>query len=287
MMLNSSVTKILRRLAIATVTSAVVTFVALYPRAQAETDCSLRDVSRWQTELTDAETELTPAHILSVTEAFISACPTRPEIPQARQVAAMAAVDLGEVAVALGHFQQAGRLYDARTKYYYAATLLASGQDRQAWDVRDDLVNQWLDRVSYDPQVMLDETAVRGGVIYTVTFMNPDPDSGIRSAWVGVPDGAGWPATLTLASGRQRAAFYKLGIGETDEPVRHIDIYRCRGRTLLGRAASDLSADGLDEAARTTLLSYFADPDRTSVTAIGARPEVCIWPDRLLPAPAR
>lgn len=256
-------------------------------QAEAQTgDCSLRDVAAWQTQLVAPDEEATPAYILAVTEAFLNACPERPEVREASKIAAMAATDKGEAAKAVAHFAKAGWLYDDNARFYYAAALLANGQPGEAWAVRDLMVADWLERMSYDSQIEIETRQVRGGTIHAVRFMRPDKQTGIGAAWIAVPDGAGWPATLTIGSVRQVTAFHRLRAGAETPALRHVDLYRCRARRLLAKAQTAIPRGEVETAALTTLIGYLDSPDMLAKTEKGQPLATCLWPGRLLPRPA-
>lgn len=289
MAVNSSFTKSARRVSCAILAGFVTTFIALHPGASAEIlprDCSLRDVGAWQAQLVDREQELSPEYILEVTEAFLTRCPARPEVREASKVAGIAATEAGQAMRARHHFDRAGILYEQRANFYKAAILLATGEPDRAWALRDQLVADWLEDLSANPQVAVDTQAIHGGRMYTVQFARPDAESGIQTAWVGVPVGPGWPATLTMGSARQRTAFHRLRAGPDAVSRPHVDYYRCRGRRLLAQVEHSMAMSELDEAARTTLISYFSAPDAAHRTDREGTIGTCLWPWRLLPRAA-
>ncbi|MEM1390361.1 MAG: hypothetical protein AAGG45_04710 [Pseudomonadota bacterium] len=288
MNVNTSLIRTLGRWAFATLTSAVTTFLGLYGDPFAfgqEAECSLRDVSAWQLQLNQPTEEASPEYIYRVTTDFLRKCPNRPEVRGAHARAAMAAVDDDDAARALKHFQQALPLQTLQSQFYYVAALLANGDERAAWDVRDEVVDNWARRMQRNRLVTLDKTDVRGGVIYRVIYNATDANTGSRIAFTAVPTGGGWPATVTLGSERQLNAFHRLRAGETAQPLRHIDLYRCTGRRLLARSTEELTIDEVTAAAERSLVAYLARPD----VAYGEGKEIipCLWPERLLPAPPR
>ena len=289
MTLKTSFTKPVLRFMGAVLAAIVTTIVGLYPTPSAEgqtSDCSLRDVSVWQMQLTEPAEEATPAYILRVTEAFLNTCPGRPEIREASKIAGMAATDMGEAKRAVAHFANAGWLHDDTARFYHAAALLANGQADAAWAVRDLMIEDWLDQLSYNPQVDVETTKVPGGTIYALLFMHPDQDTGIGAAWLAAPDGAGWPATLSIGSERQMTAFHRMRAGAQAPKLRHVDLYRCRSRRLLAKAERAIPVDQMQTAATATLIGYLADPDRLAKTEPGQPLATCLWPQRLFPRPA-
>ncbi|MEM9053843.1 MAG: hypothetical protein AAGB16_00835 [Pseudomonadota bacterium] len=288
MSLNPSLIKTLGRWAFAGLTSVITTFIGLYGDPFAigqELDCGLQDVATWQSQLNEPTEEASPEYVLRVTEIFLKTCPNRPETRDAHRVAAMAAVDIDDADRALGHFDQALPLPTAQSQFYYAAALLAANQQDEAWTVRDQMIDSWAARIKRQRSVSLDETTVPGGRVYRLTYQALDDETGFRMAFIAVPDGEGWPATVTLGADRQLSAFHRLRAGADAKPLRHIDLYRCRGRRLLARSDKTLSVDDTTLAAQTSLTAYLANPD----TEFGMDGDIspCLWPERLLPAPPR
>ncbi|MEQ3745030.1 MAG: hypothetical protein ABNH53_02185 [Henriciella sp.] len=277
----------IRRYACAVLASFVTTFIALNasPIAAAQTNqCNWQDVAAWQKSLTESSQEQTPEYILRVTEAFIAACPNRPEVRDASRIAGIAASDMGEPSKAVDHFNNALPMWDVKARFYEISALLADGKSRTAWQARDELVEDWLDELAREPKISVVTNKVRGGEIHAVTFAQRDQETGIGAAWVAVPDGPGWPATLTIGSERQLTAFHKI---RTGADLRHVDLYRCRGRRILARVDAAMSVGEMDISAETTLVAYLARPDRFERTEKGEPISVCIWPKRILPPAPR
>ncbi len=289
MILKTSFTKLFWRAACTLLAALVTTFVALFPppaSAQGH-ECALSDVAAWQTQLSDPQEELTPRRIFEVTSAFVMQCPDRPEILEANRIAAMAAVDMGKADIAVSHFERAGYLRDDMSRFYYASALLAFGEGEMAWELRDQMVADWETKLTRRGDVDLAARTVPGGMIYTVRFDRVDSETGIGAAWLAVPDGAGWPATLSLGSSRQMTAFHRLRVGAEAPALRHVDLYRCRSRRMLAKADKDIPIAELDEAASVTLTAYLSLPDVLITNNDSAALATCLWPNRLFPRPAR
>ncbi|MEM1086670.1 MAG: hypothetical protein AAGH90_03005 [Pseudomonadota bacterium] len=288
MSVNTSLIKTLGRWSFATLTSAVTTFLGLYGDPFAfgqDVSCSLRDVSEWQMQLEDPSEEASPSYIYDVTTEFLNRCPDRPEVKQAQTIAAMAAVDDDDALRALSHFEKAIPLKSLQSQFYYAAALLAADKPQSAWDIRDQMIADWTSKMQRNRSVDIDEFKARGGLIYRVTYNALDRETGVRVAFIAVPEGPGWPATVTLGKDRQLNAFHRLRAGEDAQPLRHIDLYRCTGRRLLARSDARLSLSETTEIAEQGLSVYLANPD----TNFGENGEIipCLWPERLLPAAPR
>lgn len=288
MSVNTSLIRTLGRWSFATLTSIVTTLLGLYGDPFAfgqEGGCSLRDVAAWQLQLEEPTEEATPDYVYRVTTEFLDKCPERPEIRQAHAVAAMAAVDADDAGRALPHFEHSLPLSSLQSQFYYSAALLAAGESQAAWNVRDQMVSDWTRRLERNRSITLDETSVRGGIVYRVKYNALDAETGFRLAFVAVPNGPGWPATVTLGSDRQLNAFHRLRADEGSTPLRHIDLYRCTGRRLLARSDSSLSINKTTETAERSLTAYLARPDTDFGDGNSIIP--CLWPERLLPAPPR
>ncbi|MDJ0919716.1 MAG: hypothetical protein QNI84_01200 [Henriciella sp.] len=264
MIVKTSFTNRVWRWGTALVATFVTSLVGLYPEHVAfgeEAGCSLRDVQAWQDQLTDPTEELSPPYILETTEAFLSQCPNRPEVAEASRIAGVSAVDNGEAKRALAHFDRAGWISDRASLFAQAAAFLANREDEMGWIIRDEIIEAWLGELSRTPLITVDEIEAPGGVVYAVNFTRTDADSGLRAAWVAVPEAAGWPATLTIGSERRLNAFHRLRAGEEAATQSHIQLHRCRGRKLLAETEIDLSSLEFEQTAKLALTAYLANPD--------------------------
>lgn len=284
MSVKSLFTKRVCRYTCAALASAVTTFIAMNSLSYASAQtCNLHDATRWQLALNDAEVEQTPEYIRSVTEAFLKACPERPEFAEASRIAGIAAADTGDASAAVRHFQNAGWMRDLLSNFYTVSSYLASGEDKAAWRHRDQMVEMWRTRLDRHPQVSVTAQPTELGMIYQVYFSKPDEDSSTRAAWIAVPYGPGWPATLTFSKDRMRLAMRKISLGDVDEGFRYVDLQRCQGRRFLGRIETTLSVTDFDGAAQAGLLAYLADPD-LAIASSNGQIRTCVMPSRLLPS---
>lgn len=280
-------TKRMRRYACAAIATAVTTFVGLKSISTAEAQtCSLKDATQWQLAVTNPEVELTPTFIKVVTESFLRACPDRPEFASASRVAAIAAMDLGDARSAVQHFQNAGAMQDPQSNFYAIAAHLAVGDDASAWQIRDRMVTHWHDRLERHPMVSVSREQMDSGTIFQIHISDADTDISPRSAWVAVPSGPGWPATLSFTHDRMLLAMRQVRAGETDMDARYIDLNRCYGRRSLGRLDARLTSVDFDGAARAGLTAYLAAPD-LQVERSDRAIHPCYLSSRLLPAPVR
>lgn len=267
----------------AVIAAAVTSFVAINMLSKAwAQDCSISAAMDWQRALHSTDIEQSPEHISAVTEAFLSACPERPEFFEASRIAGMASADLGDLDRAAMHFENAGPMTERLANFYAISTFLAVDQGRLAWRTRDRLVEAWRSRLERAPQVSLNAQPVEGGMIYQLFFQETDKNTGIRTAWVAVPTGPGWPATLTFSRDPMRLAFRRVRTGTAQNDLRYVDFHRCFVRRSLGEITTKLTSTEFDAAARASLTAYLANPDqRTRRTDEGL--EICYSPARLLP----
>ena len=143
------------------------------------------------------------------------------------------------------------------------------------------LVGAWQRRLDRHDKVSISGEPVPGGVIYQVYYAETDRESGVRAAWVAIPDGPGLPATLSFSNERMRMAIRKIRAAE-DEDFRYVDFHRCHGRRTLGRIETRVSVTDFDDAARASLTAYLADPDLPKLSQQNTI-QMCAFPARLFP----
>jgi hypothetical protein len=273
------VSKRKRRYMGAVIATIITTLLAMDIGAEAQPQsCFLRDATEWQLALHDTEQEQSPAYIRDVTEAFLSACPDRPEFQDASRIAGMAAADMQDAHAAALHFRNAGWMTDSISNFYAISTFSAAGDVKSAWRVRDQMVESWRTRLERHPNVSVSAEALEHGMLYQVYFSELDRDAGTRAAWVAVPFGPGFPATLSFSHDRMRMALRKARAAENFD-FRYIDLNRCRGRRTLGRIDIKIAAHDFDASARASLSAYLAAPDQPDTDTI----TLCAFPNRLLP----
>ncbi|MEL7040341.1 MAG: hypothetical protein AAGL90_02385 [Pseudomonadota bacterium] len=272
-----------RRYLGAAIATAVTTFIAMSTIYSAKADtCNLHDAMSWQQALSDPEIEQTPEYIRFITEAFLNACPARPEVFEARRIAGMAAADMGDPKAAAQHFADAGPMSDKTANFYAISALLAIGQDRQAWQLRDQMIAAWHRRLDRHPDVFIAKNISARGTIYEVYFSRLDRNSNTSRVWVAVPNGPGWPASLAISKERLSLAMHRIRAGTLDAQTRFVDLNRCGGRHALGQISGATLSEALDPATETQLRKYLQQPDK-QVPRDGARIRPCLWPARLLP----
>lgn len=279
---NKYLSKRQRRYLGAAIAAGVTTFTAFMslPSAQAQT-CTLQDATIWQMALHDRRVEQSPSHIRSVTEAFLSACPNRPEFSEASRVAGIAATDMQDAKAAREHFLNSGRMTDTLSNFYAMAAFHGAGDTNATWRLRDQVVEAWWMRLERHPMVSVSAEALQNGMVYQLYFSEPDANSGTHVAWVAVPFGPGWPATLSFSRDRMRLALRDARAAK-DTDFRYVDLNRCLGRRTLGRIEKTVSSVDFDAAARASLSAYLANPDQPHQGS-DRKIEVCVLPNRLLP----
>ncbi|MCR9268838.1 MAG: hypothetical protein NXH72_02500 [Hyphomonadaceae bacterium] len=267
----------------AAVAAAITTIIAMSALSSADAQtCSLQDATDWQLALNDPSEEQSPDYVRAVTEAFLEACPERPEFYEASRVAGMAAADMGDARSAASHFRNAGPMTNLLANFYAIASFVAAGDEKQAWRTRDQMVERWRTRLERHPGVSISADPVENGMIYQVYFTKPNQESGTKAAWIAVPHGSGWPATLSFSSDRMRLAFRRAKTGQNSPDIRYVDLHRCLGRRTLGQIDTSLSSVDFDTAARASLSAYLAKPDQPR--ARSNQIDLCVWPARLLPS---
>lgn len=277
-------TKRVRRYLGAAIATAVTTFVGMQSLMSAEAQsCTLHDATRWQLAITDSEVELTPTYIRVVTESFLRNCPDRPEFASASRIAGIAAADMGNAQAAVQHFRNAGPMSDLMSNFYAIAVHLAVGEDLSAWRMRDQFIATWAKRLDRHPMVSISEVEIDHGRIYQVHFAETTDGAGPRAAWVGVPTGPGWPATISFSSSPFQLALRQISDGG-DQGARYIELNRCYARRSLGRLDADIATVDFDGAAQAGLSAYLASPDlQVEVSDRAVSP--CVLHGRLLPTP--
>lgn len=279
-------TKRVRRYIGAAIAAATTTFVGMQAMLKAEAQtCTLTDATKWQLAITDAEVELTPAYIRFTTETFLKSCPQRPEFTSASRVAGIAAADMGDARAAVQHFRNAGPMQDAMANFYAMAAYLALDEDLAAWRLRDAMIADWHARLDRHPMVSVDTVSLELGTIYQVHFAERSEEASPRAAWVAVPSGPGWPATISFSNTPFLRAMRQISDGG-DTRARYIELNRCYDRRSLGQLGARASSVDFNDAAQAGLTAYLAAPDlQVEVSARAVSP--CVLHGRLLPAPKR
>ena len=244
--------------------------------------CGLQDAMEWQLALHDTQIEQSPEHIAAVTETFLEACPERPEFFDASRIAGIASADLGDARAAAEHFKNAGPMTDRLSNFYAMSSFVTAGERKSAWRLRDQFIEAWRSRLDRHPQVSVQAQPFDDGMIYQLYFSELDKDTGIQAAWVAVPYGPGWPATLTFSRDPLRLAFRRARTGRESDEIRYVDLHRCFKRRSLAQITTTLTRAEFDAAAQASLKAYQACPDNDAGSA-RSLVEICYSPARLFP----
>ncbi len=241
--------------------------------------CGLSDVAAWQMSLDDPTEEATPAYVRGVSEAFIEACPDRPEVAEAHRIAGQSAAYDKDVAGAAAHFDAAGYVTDVETLFLHAAVRSALGETERASKLRDEAIDHWISRIERRGLAEIEVRDADGGELIGIHFKRTDPDTNISDLWIARPDGAGWPAALKVTSERQLNAFHRLRAGEDAAQLRFVRLYRCHTRRVLARTSEPVTQADIRAAAELGLRAYLANPD----TAQRGAMQRCLLAEHMLP----
>lgn len=254
-----------------------------YAAAEPGGSCTLSDVAAWQVALEDPQEEATPLYRQTVTEAFLTRCPDRPEAPGAHQIAGIAAAWVGDTEAAAAHFDQAGYVTDSETLLMHAAVRFALGEEDRARALRDAAVEHWIARLQRQELADITFEQTRAGELIGVRFRQTDPETQVSHLWIAQPKAAVWPAALSVTSERQLNALFRLRAGEEAKALRHVRLYRCRARKILARTSEPIGEADMNVAARASLVAYMANPDVPAPGEI----EACLFDGRILPKVSR
>ncbi|MEM5515463.1 hypothetical protein WNY37_00785 [Henriciella sp. AS95] len=274
--------RLLRYLSALTV-SIICTYSGLQRVAFADTAqvpaCGMNDVFAWQDRLENPTEEATPAYVQRVSEAFITDCPNRPEVAEAHRIAALAAGWGNDAEASAVHFEQAGYVTDVESLFMNAAVLLATGENERAWRMRDQAIEFWLARMTRRGIADVEVDELKGGDLISLRFRETDADLRQSRLWIVKPDGAGWPAALSISSDRQLNAFHKMRAGQDASDLQLIRLYRCTSRKLLGRGSKPVSDEEISATATAALQAYLFAPDIPKSGEF----ETCLFAQRMLP----
>lgn len=241
--------------------------------------CGLSDVSAWQMALEYPAEEATPAYVRKVSEAFIAACPDRPEVAEAHRIAGQSAAYDKDIAGAAQHFDQAGYVTDIETLFLHAAVRAARGETDRASILRNDAIDHWVSRIERRGLADIEVLDADGGQLIGVHFRKTDPETKISDLWIAKPDGAGWPAALKVTADRQLNAFHRLRAGDTATEQSYIRMYRCNARRMLARTSAPVTRAEVRAAAELGLRAYLANPDDAPRGTL----QRCLFAEYMLP----
>ena len=252
--------------------------------AQTQASCSQADYRAYQQTKETAQFEMTPERALSLSEAYLAKCPTRPEAGRVALSAAGEALDADIGDKALTYFQMAaarGAAFDQEARLGYIIALTANGEQETAWLLRDEEVALWLAQTNEDGLARLEHIQVPGGTIHKASFEEVDPVRRERISWLAVPHGAGLPVSVSLSSEVPLVEMARLHKGAAAEGLQQLVLNRCGDRETLDTRYDSLPEDEAHLRVVTLLTDYLGAPDLTA--AKNAR--TCYAPERLFVAP--
>ena len=256
--------------------------------AIAQEGCGLGEVARFQTAVLQPAEEATPAYLQRTAETFISDCPDRFETREAHLIAARGALDAGEAADAVFHYDGAiarGARLSAAQRLDHSVALLAAGNEREALEVRNLAISDWLEAMTAEGSAEFDVRKSRGGVILAVSFSQQDPGAPMRALWLAVPDGPGLPAAAVLRADPMRASLRALRTGRDAAALTILEQRTCQDARILRETAQPAAIESFDRIASEAMRGYLRQPEGLTKTQPGQPIASCLMPELLLPAP--
>lgn len=256
----------------------------------ADTGCGLGDVTRYQTALIQPAEEATPVYIQQTAEDFIRRCPDRFETREAHLVAARGALDAGEAVAAVTHYDNAlarGARLSPVQRLDQSIALLAAGRTRDAVEVRNLAVNDWLVSLADHDVTQVDMRKSKGGIILAVNFNAVTQGAPVRALWLAIPDGPGLPAAAILRADPVRASLRALRTGREASALTILEHRSCRDARILRETQQPAAVESFDRAASEAMRAYLRKPDRLGTSAPGEPLPSCLMPELMLPVPKK
>lgn len=254
----------------------------------AEAPCSPADRAAFEETLADPATEITPAYALERATLYLARCAGAPGSGDIARRAARSALDAGEASRAIELYEQArayGASFSRADRLGLIGALVAEGEDRQAWSLRDDEIRRWLFELERSGFAGISETRLPGGTLIHVRYSAVDPVLQQREAWLAVPDDGGWPVAIVRGADQARVALRRLVAGRRAEAYEHLDLVRCHGRETLLQADQGFAGAELGHVAAEAAAAYLAEPDMTMSAAPGEPLPSCFDTHRLFVSP--
>ena len=245
--------------------------------------CTTATRIAYEDALTDPNVEQEPAYQLAAAEAFLEFCDTPLHVQAVAKQAARAALDAGETAKSLNHFELAlnnGAALTEKEQLDYMLSLWLNGKTERAWTLRDELIDYWLARA--DRVATVTSTNVRDGLIYKIVFDNPSDTIKTRIHWLAQPHGEGWPAAISLNSDPSLVALATFRMGPAAQSMQDLTFTQCRGRKTAARKFGEIDPDIAEETALNVLTAYLGAPQVPAHKAAGQPAATCYSTDRLL-----
>ena len=250
--------------------------------------CSHTAYSDYRHRLKTEPIEATPAAHLAIAEAFLDTCGTRPEAGRVALQAARNALDVGNAQKALTYYDMARKRFAAfqqQDRLDYITTLALDDQERLAWSLRDEEIDVWLDELYETGLADVETVRLRDGFVHKVTYNAVDPSRNETVAWLAVPHGAGFPATISLSSETAMIALLKLRVGDAANRLQQLKLRRCHGQDFLLSEADGINEDDAETKAMAAAKAYLRRPDGVRKTAPGEPIATCYNLDRLFISP--
>lgn len=257
--------------------------------AIAQEGCGLSDVARFQNAVLQPAEEATPAYLQRTAETFISDCPDRFETREAHLIAARGALDAGQALDAVSHYEDAiarGARLSPVQRLDQSVALLAAGKERQALEVRNLAISEWLETLTAEGVAKFDIRKSRGGVILAVSFPQKDPGAAVHALWLAVPDGPGLPAAAVLRPDPMRASLRALRTGREPAALTILEQRTCQDGRILRETVQPAAIESFDRIASEAMREYLRQPEGLTLTQPGEPLASCLMPELLLPVPA-
>ena len=250
--------------------------------------CSSADYFKYQHRVKTEPVEGSPDELLILAEQYLSVCQARPEAGRVALKAARNALDTGNAQKAQLYFDLARSrwaVFQRQHRLDYMTTLILNGDAPLAWELRDEEIDLWLSKLSDDQLGEIETIRMRDGLVYKVTYDVFDPAFRETVAWIAVPFGDGFPATISLSSEKSLIGLLKLSLGNEAEGLKQLRLRRCHGSDLLWSDTQGISEQDADEMAIEVAKAYLANPDRVEPSKPHQPIATCFDVDRLLIAP--
>lgn len=256
--------------------------------AMADQGCGLGEVARFQTAVAQPAEEATPAYMQRTAETFISDCPDRFETREAHLIAARGAMDAGRPTDAVSHFEGAvsrGAWLSPVQRLDQSVALMAAGDHREAIEVRNLAIGEWMEKLGADGRASFDIRKSRGGVIVAVRFLQQGEGATVNALWLAVPDGPGMPAAAVLRPDPMRASLRALRTGREAAALTILEHRTCQTARILRETAQPAAIESFDRAASEAMRDYLRKPEGLTRTAPGEPLASCLTPELMFHVP--
>lgn len=244
--------------------------------------CTIATRKGYENQRTQSDVEQSPDYRLGIAEDFLTRCDLPLHVQAVAKHAARAALDAGQPEKALQFFERAldnGTALTDKEQLDYILSLWLNGDSDRAWTLRDDLIEDWLDRAANIAEIT--STNVRDGIIHKVEFSSPAGNVETRIHWLAQPHGEGWPAAMSLDADPALIALATFRVGQQARSLQDLTLVQCRGRKTALRSYGDIDAMAADMAAIEALKVYLSQPQTPHAKETGQPAAACYSTDRL------